>query len=141
MAQPRPLGQDGRMLDRKPTHWWGVVLDAPDAPALARFYAGLLGWTIVKEEPGWAVVTPPDSIAYLSFQTTPDYIRPAWPNADGQQQQMLHLDLEVGDLAVSVDRAVEAGATLAEFQPQETVRVLLDPAGHPFCLYVDNDES
>jgi Glyoxalase-like domain len=24
----------------------------------------------------------------------------------------------------------------AEFQPQEDVRVYLDPAGHPFCLYV-----
>ena len=29
---------------RKSRHdFWGVVLDAPDAPALARFYAGLLG--------------------------------------------------------------------------------------------------
>ena len=28
------------------------------------------------------------------------------------------------------------GATLAEFQPQDEVRVLFDPAGHPFCLYV-----
>jgi hypothetical protein len=25
---------------------------------------------------------------------------------------------------------------LAEFQPQDDVRVYLDPAGHPFCLYV-----
>jgi hypothetical protein len=25
---------------------------------------------------------------------------------------------------------------VAGFQPQDHVRVLLDPAGHPFCLYV-----
>ena len=32
--------------------------------------------------------------------------------------------------------AVACGAVLAEYQPQELVRVLLDPAGHPFCLWV-----
>ena len=34
--------------------------------------------------------------------------------------------------------AVEVGAELASYQPQETVRVMLDPAGHPFCLYLDS---
>jgi len=29
------------------------------------------------------------------------------------------------------------GATLAGYQPQECVRVYLDPAGHPFCLWVE----
>ena len=33
--------------------------------------------------------------------------------------------------------AVEAGATLAEHQPQQGVRIMLDPAGHPFCLFCD----
>ena len=31
--------------------------------------------------------------------------------------------------------ALEHGAVLAEFQPQEDVRVFYDPDGHPFCLY------
>ena len=35
----------------------------------------------------------------------------------------------------AVARALELGAELPEHQPQENVRVLLDPAGHPFCLY------
>jgi hypothetical protein len=35
-----------------------------------------------------------------------------------------------------VAHAVAQGATLAGFQPQEDVRVFLDPAGHPFCLYL-----
>ena len=35
------------------------------------------------------------------------------------------------------DEFANLGATVAEFQPQDNVRVLLDPAGHPFCLYVD----
>lgn len=48
---------------------------------------------------------------------------------------MMHLDIEVGDLRAAVDHALELGATLADFQAQEDVRVLFDPAGHPFCLY------
>jgi hypothetical protein len=50
---------------------------------------------------------------------------------------MLHLDLEVDDLDAAVSYALECGAELPDFQPQEKVRVMLDPAGHPFCLYVD----
>jgi hypothetical protein len=50
---------------------------------------------------------------------------------------MAHLDVEVDDLATAVEHALELGATLPDFQPQEHVRVLLDPVGHPFCLYVD----
>ena len=48
----------------------------------------------------------------------------------------LHLDFQVDDLDEAVAHAVECGAELADFQPQERVRVLLDPAGHPFCLYL-----
>jgi hypothetical protein len=49
---------------------------------------------------------------------------------------MMHLEIKVDDLAAAVARAVSAGATLADFQPQDDVRVCLDPAGHPFCLYL-----
>jgi hypothetical protein len=60
------------------------------------------------------------------------------PPAERDRQQMeLHLDIEVEELDGAVAYALEAGATLAEFQPQENVRVLLDPAGHPFCFFVN----
>jgi hypothetical protein len=64
-------------------------------------------------------------------------VPPTWPNKPGEQQMQMHLDIEVPDLERAVAAAVEAGATEAAWQPQDTVRVLLDPAGHPFCLYVD----
>jgi hypothetical protein len=48
----------------------------------------------------------------------------------------VHLDVEVDDLDVAGELAREAGATLADHQPQDDVRVWIDPAGHPFCLYV-----
>ena len=116
--------------------WWGVVLEAPDAGALARFYAELLGWEIGKDTPAWATVAPRGGVAYLGFQTSPGYVRPVWPSVEGCQQMMMHLDLEVSDLEAAVTHAVQLGAMEAEHQPQDTVRVLLDPAGHPFCLYV-----
>ncbi|MDQ4125088.1 MAG: VOC family protein [Actinomycetota bacterium] len=121
----------GRAVDG----WWGTVLDCPDASALARFYADLLGWAIEKEEPGWAAMRPPGSVAYLAFQSSPEYEEPVWPPEPGHQQMMLHLDIEVDDLEGAVEDAVALGARLAEHQPQANVRVMLDPAGHPFCLY------
>jgi predicted enzyme related to lactoylglutathione lyase len=122
------------------TGWWGVVLDAPDARSLADFYARLLGWRVADAEPDWATVAPPDGVAYLGFQTSPGYRAPAWPSVGPEQQQMMmHLDVGVSDLDAAVADALQLGAVLAAHQPQERVRVLLDPAGHPFCLYLDTD--
>jgi catechol 2,3-dioxygenase-like lactoylglutathione lyase family enzyme len=125
------------MRGRTRAQYWGMVLDAPDAPALAGFYARLLGWKITHAEPHHAIVGPPDGVAYLGFQTSPEYVRPVWPPVDGHQQMMMHLDVEVDDLEAAVADALDLGAELAGFQPQDDVRVLLDPAGHPFCLYLD----
>ena len=115
--------------------FWGVVLEAPDGLALARFYAELLGWEW-KGDRGWATVAPPEGVAYLGFQSSEEYVRPLWPAQPGAQQQMLHLDFEVDDLAAAGAHAVELGATGAAYQPNPNVLVHLDPAGHPFCLYL-----
>jgi catechol-2,3-dioxygenase len=115
--------------------WWGVVLDAPDVEVLARFYVELRGWSIWREEPGNIVLDAGEGVAYLAVQHNPDYVRPAWPAESGRQQMMLHLDFEVTDLEAAVAQAVSLGAELPAHQPQDDVRVLLDPAGHPFCLY------
>jgi catechol 2,3-dioxygenase-like lactoylglutathione lyase family enzyme len=119
--------------------WWGVVLDAPDGPALARFYSDLLGWEIAKLDPEGGALGPPGGVAYLATQTAPDYVRPVWPAEAGAQQMMMHLDFEVSDLQAAVGHALELGAEEAAFQPQRNVRVMLDPAGHPFCLYTSGE--
>jgi catechol 2,3-dioxygenase-like lactoylglutathione lyase family enzyme len=113
-----------------------TVLDAPDARELAAFYHRLLGWPIGRDEPDWVTLRPPDGGAGLSFQTESAYVRPTWPAGPGDQQMMLHLDIEVDDLAAAGAHAIAAGAVLADYQPQEDVRVYLDPAGHPFCLWI-----
>ncbi len=115
--------------------WWGVVLDAPDVAVLARFYSELRGWKIHHLDEQDASLDAGEGVAYLSIQRNRDYVRPTWPGAGGSQQMMMHLDFEVTDLAAETARAVSLGAELPEHQPQRNVRVLLDPAGHPFCLY------
>ena len=113
-----------------------TVLDAPDATALARFYEALLGWQWRSDGPDWVMLKAPDG-AGLSFQTDGAYVRPVWPAAPGDQQMSMHLDIQVDDLEAASAHAVELGAVLADFQPQERVLVHLDPAGHPFCLFLD----
>jgi catechol 2,3-dioxygenase-like lactoylglutathione lyase family enzyme len=112
-----------------------TVLGAPDPPALGAFYSRLLGWNMVKNDPEWVMVKPPSGGTGLSFQLETEYVPPVWPSAPGEQQMMSHLDIAVADLDAGVAWALEVGATLAEFQPQERVRVMFDPAGHPFCLF------
>jgi catechol 2,3-dioxygenase-like lactoylglutathione lyase family enzyme len=116
--------------------WLGVVLGAPNARELAYFYRDLLGWELATDEADWCTIGLPGSPANLAFQSEPTHVRPVWPQTAVDQQMQLHLDLQVDDLTGAVEDAVALGATLAGFQPQEDVRVLLDPAGHPFCLYL-----
>jgi catechol 2,3-dioxygenase-like lactoylglutathione lyase family enzyme len=113
-----------------------TVLDGPDARELAGFYQRLLGWEAAEDEPEWVMLRAPGGGAGLSFQTERAYVPPVWPAGAGDPQMSMHLDIEVDDLAAAGARAIGAGATLAEFQPQEDVRVYLDPAGHPFCLFL-----
>lgn len=114
-----------------------VCIDCADAHAMADFYGRLLGWPTTASEPNWVLMRDPAGGTGLSFQAEPDYRAPTWPEQADGQDKMLHLDIQVDDLDAAVEHAVAAGARLAEHQPQDRVRVLLDPAGHPFCLFLD----
>jgi catechol 2,3-dioxygenase-like lactoylglutathione lyase family enzyme len=113
-----------------------TVLDTPDPQGLARFYQRLLGWPLGDDTPEWATLRPEDGGAGLSFQREERHVPPVWPAGPGDPRMQLHLDVEVDALDAAAALAVEAGATVAEFQPQDGVRVCLDPAGHPFCLFL-----
>jgi hypothetical protein len=111
-----------------------TVLDTPDPIGLGRFYAGLLGWAVAEESAEWVRVLPERGPG-LSFQLEPDHERPVWPAGPGQVRMQAHLDIAVDDLEGGVGHAESLGAELASHQPQDDVRVMLDPAGHPFCLF------
>lgn len=110
-----------------------VSIDCPDPAALAGFYRDLLGMTTLVEQPSGQVVAITDGARVLAFMRVQDYVPPTWPEP-GQSQQM-HLDVSVSDLPSAVSRAVELGAREADHQAGPDLwRVLIDPAGHPFCL-------
>jgi hypothetical protein len=64
--------------------------------------------------------------------------RSTWPSQSGEQTMMMHLDIGVADLESGVLWAIQQGARLADHQPQDGVRVMIDPDGHPFCIFSDD---
>jgi catechol 2,3-dioxygenase-like lactoylglutathione lyase family enzyme len=114
-----------------------ICLDCHDAHAMARFYGGLLGWEPTSTEDDWVLMRNPDGGVGLSFQAEEKYRPPTWPEEEGEQQKMIHLDVRVDDLDAALEVAVAAGGRLAPYQPREDLRIVLDPAGHPLCLFLD----
>ncbi len=108
-----------------------TAIDCSDPSALADFWAILLGGEVthrndefhaVKADGGWVVAVK-----------VQDYEAPTWPDPTVPKQ--MHLHLKVDDLDVAQADAVRLGARIATEQTNpELWRILLDPAGHPFCL-------
>ena len=107
----------------------GTTVNAPDALALAQFYAEITEG-VAKGSAHWAAVSTGGAL--IAFQQVEDFAPPTWPGGSAPMQ--LHLDFFVDDLAASGARATAAGARLLEVQPNDHCRVYADPAGHPFCL-------
>jgi hypothetical protein len=112
----------------------GVTLDCPEPVLLAEFYRRLAGGEVVHSSPEFVyLATGPIGLA---FQRAADYKAPSWPDTGGPQQA--HLDFHVADSAqldVAEAQVLALGATRPAQQPRpQRWRVLLDPAGHPFCL-------
>ena len=117
---------------------YAFTVDCKDPHALATFYAALLRWKIVFFNEEYAVIGAPGTQqgAYpgITFQRNPEYKPPVWPTAPEAQQQMAHLDFAVNDVEKAVEHAIHCGATVADKQFSEDWTVMIDPAGHPFCL-------
>lgn len=117
---------------------YGLTLDCSDPVALATFYGELLKWDIVYSDESFACLGPPSShqggYPCIMFQRNPEYTPPTRPEAPGAQQQMAHMDFAVNDVESAVQRAIRCGATVAAQQFSDQWKVMLDPAGHPFCL-------
>ncbi|MER5220081.1 VOC family protein [Streptomyces flaveus] len=115
-----------------------VALDCPDPPALAAFYAGVLGGDIKQYNDDWYDLYVPGG-PRLAFQRAPGYRPPDWPRADDNSQQM-HLDFTVQDIDTAETQVLALGATpldLDDENGRRRFRVYADPVGHPFCLCWD----
>jgi catechol-2,3-dioxygenase len=112
---------------------FAASVDAPDASALAGFYAELLGMEVTYDDPEGVLVAGGGKS--LMFQQVSYYTPPQWPDPAHPQQG--HLDVIVDDpehLKAVGARALELGAT--RLADGATWITLADPAGHPFCLSI-----
>jgi len=110
----------------RPARLVAISLDCPGPHRLAEFYLGLLGGRQLWAKDSSVAVEVPGAV--LVAQRIEGYRPPDWPGTS-----IVHLDLTADDLDAAAQRAVALGATLPE-QPDKRWRVMLDPAGHPFCL-------
>jgi predicted enzyme related to lactoylglutathione lyase len=126
----------------------GPVLDTSDVVALTRFYEQLLGWEIEAQEgprpgypeaDGWSRLRPADGSDKIEIQYEQHYEPPTWPGEPGKPGMQIHLDIWVEDLHAGIEWAQTCGAVQSEKQPDgrdlSRLRVMIDPAGHPFCLW------
>jgi len=123
-----------------------VTFDCADPAALARFWAGVLGYPapdiegthavlrevgVPQEQLGnWYRIEDPSGAGpRLAFQRVPE------PKAS---KNRVHLDVWAldGDLGIEVTRLLELGATHVECVTDEsgTFVVMRDPEGNEFCV-------
>jgi catechol 2,3-dioxygenase-like lactoylglutathione lyase family enzyme len=132
-------------VDRLSLRWNAVCLDCADAEEMATFYGRLFGWEMTgRDGEGWIAMNDPSGGVGLLFQAEEWYEPPAWPEQSDLQHKMLHFEIEVDDVETAVAHAISAGARVALHQPEDrdpaTLRVMLDPAGHPFCLWSNAED-
>ena len=111
-----------------------IVLDSNNPKVLADFYQKLLGWTECFDDGEYIYLSSDTESIRLIFQEDADYKRPTWPTGREQQQQMLHLDFYSDDLEKEVNHAINCGAELSKAQYSDSWKIMIDPAGHPFCI-------
>ncbi|MDI6218399.1 VOC family protein [Clostridioides difficile] len=126
------------MHDELKIKMYSFTMGCKDPHELAKFYAALLNWEIAFYNEEYACVSAPGTnqgtYPGITFQRNSEYKPPVWPEKPESQQQMAHMDFAVNDLEEAVQYAIHCGATIAEEQFTDDWRVMIDPAGHPFCL-------
>ncbi|MFD7769235.1 VOC family protein [Streptomyces sp. NPDC059787] len=109
-----------------------VDFDCPDPAGPARFYGNALGLPVVCSSDDFILLgreNPPGP----GFIRVADYRPPTWP--DLAQGKQAHMELGVDDPDAAHARMPALGAMEPPVQPHPGQRrVLLDPAGHPFCI-------
>ena len=117
-----------------------IVFDAADIQAESAFWAGLLSGTVHRDDDWHSIVVEGEWI--MGVQLAPNHVPPQWP--DGPQQQQIHVDLHVDDLAAARSLAISLGGRELQAAKRpadnpdgtEMFAVYASPAGHTFCFGV-----
>lgn len=109
-----------------------TTFDCADPAELARFYSDALGLTVLYSTDDFILLGQKGATG-LGFNRLADYQPPTWPNPSRGKQA--HIELGVEDLDSAQAHLLALGASAPPTQPRpDQWRVLLDPAGHPFCI-------
>lgn len=131
-----------RMVEMSTTNRWvGVAIDCADVGPVAHFYERLLGFEVREfTPPRWAQLHDPAGGVHINIQGEDWYKPPTWPERPDMQDKMMHFEVRVDDLDAAIATAIDAGGSQAPWQPPdrnpERIRIMLDPAGHPLCLFL-----
>ena len=108
------------------------VLDCLDPAPMVCFYAAACGAEVIEVDADGGYLRL--GAVLLAVRRLDDYRPPSWP--DPAVPVQVHLDFFVDDVADAEHRFVQLGATRPTHQPNRGngLVVLLDPAGHPFCI-------
>ena len=107
---------------------WTVVVDAHDPATLARFWAGVLDWTIYYESDEEVVISKDD-------KTFPGLVFVPVPETKTIKNR-LHIDLNPdADRYAEIERLIGLGARVIDIgQGDVNWTVLADPEGNEFCV-------
>jgi predicted enzyme related to lactoylglutathione lyase len=115
-----------------------ILISAVDPPALARFWAALLGWSVVYQDDGEIDVRAPEDVGWLLDVVFGDVAAPR------TSRNRVHLDLastSAADQAAIVERARDLGAQSVDIGQRDVPwEVLADPEGNEFCVLEPRDE-
>ena len=107
--------------------WFSIDVDALDPPALARWWANVLGYKVVWEEPSYVAIAKDE-------QTFPGLIFNRVTDAKLVKNR-LHWDLNPSEQAPEVERLLELGATKVDIGQGDVAWVVMaDPEGNEFCV-------
>lgn len=110
----------------------GIVIDCADGRVLSEFYEQATGGEVVRSSADGDFIKVGGVL--LLIRELPDYVAPTWPSAEVPMQ--FHMEFYVADLVEAEGRLQSLGATTPEYQVHrdDGLVVMLDPAGHPFCI-------
>jgi predicted enzyme related to lactoylglutathione lyase len=106
-----------------------VTIDCVESGSLAKFWAAVLGWDIVYNEPDGAALQQADGSAPML------YLQPVPEPKSGKNRA--HVDLATADYGGDLRRLLELGAREVQASAGPGGRrsvVLADPQGNEFCL-------
>ena len=107
--------------------WEQVNVDSADPERLGRWWAGVLGWVIVNDDPQEFEIRP-------SAERMPGLLFVHVPETKGVKNR-LHLDFRPDDQTAEVERFLAAGASRIDVGQGEVPWVVLaDPEGNEFCI-------